>query len=212
MTLQMYRAYATQSGMIRTQTLTTPQGNTLQFEWTAEDIEEYPQVKVPLDATAPRSKIATQSVITSLAQQFPQAFQNVDGTALARMLDLPDPRGFLGSTDPDVTKAEWENGLLMQAVPVMPADFDDHAKHIAQHNRERKSPAYELANPEVRQTIDLHIQAHQTMAAEEAMQQMAQMQQMPGSEALPQANEPAGSLVPQAMTGQPGVPQEMMPQ
>ena len=211
MTLQLYRAYASNSGMVRSQTLTTPQGNTLQFEWTAEDIEEYPQVKVPLDATAPRSKIATQSVITSLAQQFPQAFQNVDGTALARMLDLPDPRGFLGSTDPDITKAEWENGLLMQEVPVMPADFDDHAKHIAQHNRERKSPAYELASPGVRQTIDIHIQAHQTMAAEEAQQQMMRMQTMPGAEALPQANEPAGSLVPQAMTGQPGVPQEMQP-
>jgi hypothetical protein len=127
------------------------------------------------------------------------------------MLDLPDPKGYLATTDPDASKAEWENGLLMQAVPVMPASFDDHAKHIAQHNKERKTPAYELATDEQRQAIDIHIQAHQTLAAEEAQQQMALMQQMPGAQALPQANEPAGSMVPEPQTGAAG-PQEMMPQ
>ena len=212
MTLQLYRAYAQQSGMVRSQTITTQQGSTVQFEWTADDIDETPQVKVPLDATAPRSKIATQSVITSLAQTFPAAFQNIDGPSLSRLLDLPDPKGFMASADPDVAKAEWENGLLMQATPVMPADFDDHAKHIAQHNRERKSPAYELATPDVRQAIDVHVQAHQKLAADEAAAQLAQQQQMPGSEMLPQANEAPGSLVPQIQNGQPGLPQEMPPQ
>lgn len=212
MTLQMYRAYAQQSGMVRSQTITTSQGSTVQFEWTSEDIDETPMVKVPLDATAPRSKIATQSVIVSLAQTFPAAFQNVDGMSLARLLDLPDPKGFLTTADPDVAKAEWENGLLMQAIPVMPADFDDHAKHIAQHNRERKSPAYELAADDVRQAIDVHVQAHQKLAADEVAAQLAAQQQMPGAEMLPQANEAPGSMVPQAQTGQPGQPQEMPPQ
>jgi hypothetical protein len=212
MTLQMYRAYAQQSGMVRSQTITTSQGSTVQFEWTSEDIDETPMVKVPLDATAPRSKIATQSVIVSLAQTFPAAFQNVDGMSLARLLDLPDPKGFLTTADPDVAKAEWENGLLMQAIPVMPADFDDHAKHIAQHNRERKSPAYELAADDVRQAIDVHVMAHQKLAADEAAAQLATQQQMPGAEMLPQANEAPGSMVPQARTGQPEQPQEMPPQ
>jgi len=212
MTLQMYRAYAQQSGMVRSQTITTSQGSTVQFEWTSEDIDETPMVKVPLDATAPRSKIATQSVIVSLAQTFPAAFQNVDDMSLARLLDLPDPKGFLTTADPDVAKAEWENGLLMQAIPVMPADFDDHAKHIAQHNRERKSPAYELAADDVRQAIDVHVQAHQKLAADEAAAQLATQQQMPGAEMLPQANEAPGSMVPQAQTGQPEQQQEMPPQ
>lgn len=203
MTLQLYRAYAEQSGMARTQTLTTPQGATVQFSWTAEDIDDNPQVKVPLDATAPRSKIATQSILTSLADRFPQAFANADPIAIARMLDLPDPKGYLSTMDPDIAKAEWENGLLMQATPVMPALFDDHAKHIAQHNKERKSPAYELATPEVRQAIDVHIDAHQTLAIEESQQQLAAMQQMPGAQALPQANEPPGSMVPAPQAGAP---------
>jgi hypothetical protein len=213
MALQLHRAYAQQSGMVQSQTLTTPQGQTLEFSWSGDDIDEFPQVKVPLDATAPRSKIATQAVITSLAQQFPQAFQNIDTVALTRMLDLPDPRGFLSNQDPDTAKAEWENGLLMQGVPVMPADFDDHARHIAQHNKERKSPAYELAEDAIRQAIDVHVQAHQKLAADEAQQQMALAQQMPGAQALPQANEAPGSMVPQPMTGNsPLAPQEMPPQ
>jgi hypothetical protein len=195
--------------MARTETLTTPEGRTLQFSWTSEDIDNFPQVKVPLDATAPRSKIATQSVITSLADRFPQAFQNIDPMALSRMLDLPDPKGFLATQDPDVAKAEWENGLLMQATPVMPAEFDDHARHIAQHNKERKTPAYEMSNAEIRQAIDLHIQAHQAMAAQEAAQQLQMQQQMPGSEMLPQANEAAGSMVPPPDTGQPALNQEI---
>ena len=203
MTLQLYRMYAEQSGMVRSQTLTTPQGATVQFSWSAEDIDPYPVVKVPLDATAPRSKIATQSILTSLADRFPQAFANLDPLAIARMLDLPDPKGYLATTDPDIAKAEWENGLLMQAVAVMPAMFDDHAKHIAQHNRERKSPAYELASDEIRQTIDVHIQAHEALAMEEAQRQLAAMQQMPGAQALPQANEPPGSMVPEPQAGQP---------
>jgi len=120
------------------------------------------------------------------------------------MLDLPDPKGYLHTMDSDVAKAEWENGLLMQATPVMPAGFDDHAKHIAQHNKERKTPAYELATPDVREAIDLHIQAHQMMAAQEAQQQMQLMQQLPGAEQLPQANEPPGSMVPAPQPGMAG--------
>lgn len=212
MTLQLYKAYAEQSGMVQTKTLTTPQGQTLSVSWSGEDIDEFPQVKVPLDATAPRSKIATQSVLVNLAQQFPTAFQNIDPLALSRMLDLPDPKAFLSSSDPDIGKAEWENGLLMQGIPVMPADFDDHARHIAQHNKERKSATYEMATPEIRQAIDTHVMAHQTLAAEEAQQQMALAQQMPGAQALPQANEAPGSMVPQPVTGNsPLAPQEMPP-
>jgi len=212
MTLKLYKAYADASGMVRKQTLTTPLGQTLQFSWSGADIDDNPHVKVPLDATAPRSKIATQATLTALADRFPQAFQNIDSLALARMLDLPDPKGYLATTEPDAAKAEWENGLLMQGIPVMPATFDDHARHIAQHNKERKTPTYELASDEVRQAIDIHIQAHETLAAEEAQRQLALMQQMPGAEQLPQANEPAGSMVPQPITGQPGPSQEMMPQ
>ncbi len=180
MTLMLYRMNAEASGMRRKATIINEHGQPLDISWGAQDIDEKPKVVVPLDATSPRSKLATQSVITALADRFPQAFQNIDPLALAKMLDLPDPKGYLAQVDPDASKAQWENGLLMQGVPVVPEDFDLHDVHINIHNRERKSPAYELADPAVKEIIDLHVMAHQrmlmgdTQAALDAQQAMMQ--------------------------------------
>jgi hypothetical protein len=104
-------------------------------------------------------------------------FQNVDPKSLSKMLDLPDPRQFLVQMDPDIAKAEWENGLLMQGIPVVPEDFDVHDAHIMEHNRERKSPAYELADPQVKQIIDMHIMAHMQFLGNETAAVMAQSDQ-----------------------------------
>lgn len=163
MTLMLYRMNADMMGSKRRMTVINEHGQPLDISWGAEDIDEKPKVVVPLDATTPRSKLATQSVLTALADRFPQAFQGIDPLALAKMLDLPDPKGYLTQIDPDAAKAQWENGLLMQGVPVVPEDFDLHDVHINVHNRERKSPAYELADPAVKEIIDLHVMAHQRM-------------------------------------------------
>jgi hypothetical protein len=163
MTLMLYRMNADMMGTKRRMTVINEHGQPLDISWGADDIDEKPKVVVPLDATTPRSKLATQSVLTALADRFPQAFQGIDPLALARMLDLPDPKGYLTQIDPDAAKAQWENGLLMQGVPVVPEDFDLHDVHINIHNRERKSPAYELADPAVKEIIDLHVMAHQRM-------------------------------------------------
>ncbi len=163
MTLMLYRMNADMMGTKRRMTVINEHGQPLDISWGADDIDEKPKVVVPLDATTPRSKLATQSVLTALADRVPQAFQGIDPLALARMLDLPDPKGYLTQIDPDAAKAQWENGLLMQGVPVVPEDFDLHDVHINIHNRERKSPAYELADPAVKEIIDLHVMAHQRM-------------------------------------------------
>jgi hypothetical protein len=125
----------------------------------------------------PRSKLATQSMITQLAQQFPLVFQNVSAKSLTRMLDLPDPKQFLSQMDPDIAKAEWENGLLMQGVPVIPEDFDVHDAHVTIHNTQRKSPAYELADPQVKQMLDMHVMAHIQYLTNETAAMMAQADQ-----------------------------------
>ena len=177
MTLALYKMNADSTGITRTTMLITENGVPLQVSWNASDIDERPVVLVPMDATMPRSKIATQSIITNLAQQFPLVFQNVDPKSLSKMLDLPDPRQFLSQLDPDVSKAEWENGLLMQGIPVVPEDFDVHDTHIMEHNRERKSPAYELADPQIKQIIDMHIMAHMQYLSNETAAVMAQSDQ-----------------------------------
>jgi hypothetical protein len=178
MTLSLYRMNAESTGINRKVMLLTEQGVPHEIQWSAKDIDEKPTVIVPLDATMPRSKLATQSMITSLAQQFPLVFQNVSAKSLTRMLDLPDPKQFLSQMDPDIAKAEWENGLLMQGVPVIPEDFDVHDAHVNIHNTQRKSPAYELADPQVKQMLDMHVMAHMQFLTNETAAMMAQSDQM----------------------------------
>jgi hypothetical protein len=177
MTLSLYRMNAESTGINRKVMLLTEQGVPHEIQWSAKDIDEKPTVIVPLDATMPRSKLATQSMITQLAQQFPLVFQNVSAKSLTRMLDLPDPKQFLSQMDPDIAKAEWENGLLMQGVPVVPEDFDVHDAHISIHNTQRKSPAYELADPQVKQMLDMHVMAHIQYLTNETAAMMAQADQ-----------------------------------
>lgn len=177
MTLSLYRMNAESTGINRKVMLLTEQGVPHEIQWSAKDIDEKPTVIVPLDATMPRSKLATQSMITQLAQQFPLVFQNVSAKSLTRMLDLPDPKQFLSQMDPDVAKAEWENGLLMQGVPVIPEDFDVHDAHVNIHNTQRKSPAYELADPQVKQMLDMHVMAHMQYLTNETAAMMAQADQ-----------------------------------
>jgi hypothetical protein len=45
------------------------------------------------------------------------------------------------------------------------------------HNNERKSPAYELADPEIKQMIDMHVMAHMQFLTNETAATMAQSDQ-----------------------------------
>ena len=93
------------------------------------------------------------------------------------MLGLPDPREFLSQLDPDSSKAEWENGLLMQGVAIIPENFDVHDIHINVHNKQRKSPSYELLDPALRQYLDLHVMAHIQLLTNETAAMQAQADQ-----------------------------------
>ena len=58
------------------------------------------------------------------------------------------------------------------------ADWHDHDVHVQAHNKLRASAAYREAQPQVREYIDLHIDAHAKLAQDEQMQQMMQQMQM----------------------------------
>lgn len=204
MTLLLYKQNASSNEITRKTIVLTEQGVPHQISWNEGDIDDRPVVIVPMDATMPRSKIATQSILTQLAQQFPTVFQAINPRQMTKMLGLPDPKQFLTQLDPDEAKAEWENGLLMQGVPVVPEDFDVHDMHIHVHNIERKSPAYELADPKIKQVIDMHIMAHMQYLTNETAATMAQAdqaamgeQQDPGTVAAIQA----GVGLPMPMSG-----------
>lgn len=107
----------------------------------------------------------------------------------ARVADLPDQDSLLESVDPDAAKAMRENhDMTIGEVPV-PAAYDNHQTHINRHNTFRKTRAYETLSPEMRQIVDTHVQAHETLAAEAMGRQVAAMNVHPALAGAPNQNE-----------------------
>lgn len=164
--------------------------------WTGQQLRGQTQARVPLDAVMPYSRAAQQAWVTQLAQTFPGVPIFQDPAMMSRLLDLPDAEGLQAALDADVAKAEFENHMISTGEVFLPETFDDHAKHIAQHNRWRKSTAYIYADPQVRQIMDQHVMAHMQLAAEEAANQAHLEATAPGASQIPQDNAPTGSGVP----------------
>lgn len=154
-----------------------PNGAPLEVTYRAQDISENPIINIPLDAVLPKSQVATQDMMLKLAQSFPMMFQSFGPSELAKILQVPDPTAFANIHDADIGLAEWENGRMISGADdreVQVTDWQDHDKHIQQHNRLRNSASYREADQAIQNYIDLHVQAH-TMVAQQQMMQKAQM-------------------------------------
>jgi hypothetical protein len=157
--------------------------------WTGKSLAGQTTVEVPMDAVMPRSRAAMLAfaermlTIGVLPKDRPDVF--------AKIADIPDQASLLEGIDPDAAKAVRENHLMSIGQTPLPASFDLHATHIARHNIFRKSARYETMDPELAELVDLHIQGHETMAAEEAGLQLAKAQLSAAMSAAPTANEAA---------------------
>lgn len=172
--------------------------------WTGQSLAGQTVVEVPMDAVMPRSRAAMLSfaermlTIGVLPKDRPDVF--------AKIADIPDQTSLLEGIDPDAAKALRENHLMSIGQTPLPASFDLHATHIARHNVFRKSARYETMDPELRELVDLHIQGHETMAAEEAGTQLAKSQVSAALSAAPTGDEAAPlpeGLVPAGGAGGP---------
>lgn len=186
--LELYEAKATER---RRASVRGEMGVPTLIAWTGKDIRGQTNVRVPLEVTQPRSKAAMQSFVKDLWDR--QII--TDPHQYARLAMLPEDE-LVEVLDADVAKAHRENARMMNGSPELVDDFDDHAKHIAEHNRHRKSDAYRFADEEIRSIFDDHQKMHEVMAAEEYGGQVRKAGEMPGLAALPQAHEPPGSMVP----------------
>lgn len=181
-------------------------------EWGAKDLCDDPIVQVPLDVVYPRNSVALMDQLVRLGGVFPQMFQNVDLGSLARLLSLPEPDSFGSLSDLAKQEAEWENQRIFAGADdteVLPQSWQDHTKHIASHNEARMSASYRTADPSVRQHMDLHIEAHTKLVADQAMQNATPA--APGVTAtVPGQPPPAGGPVPSLPGGPPmGAPPDM---
>jgi hypothetical protein len=164
--------------------------------WVGKDLQGQWRVHVPVESTSPESHAARMAQLVDMKQNFPEVFANADPGELARALDTPGSRPLLATANADARKAIRENAELLAGTVCIPALFDDHARHISEHNRERKGRGYELASDEIRKVIDDHVLAHQRLIEEEAASQAALNAVTPGLAGLPQADAPVGSEVP----------------
>jgi len=163
-------------------------------EWSARDIAQNPIVHVPIESVMPRSQAAVQQQMVTLAQTFPQMFQAMNPGQLATVLQTPDPTAFTRVANPALTQAEWENGRMVigaQDNEIEIAEWHDHDVHVQTHNALRASSAYRNASPEVREYIDLHVDAHAQIAQQQMMEQMQQQMQMAAMQQQQQQIPPA---------------------
>jgi len=94
---------------------------------------------------------------------------------------LQDPRVLLsaqksGSLDDavvdlelDSAHARRENDKMLRGEKVDVEDWHNHAVHILEHNRMRKTPSFEAAPNSVKKNAAAHVAAHQTLAAPQAV-------------------------------------------
>lgn len=157
--------------MVRSERETTVRLETgsVRRRWKGSDIRGTRNITVPLDAIIPRSRAAQQQ----FAQQALQMglLDPSDPLAMykfAKLGDMPDRRGIIEALNPDIAKAIRENEMVVLGDVPLPREFDDHEVHIKIHNDFRKSQEYELLLPEERTILDLHAQAHEQMAQEQA--------------------------------------------
>lgn len=179
----------------------TDSGVPVQRRWTGLHLRGQTRVVVPLENVLPHSRAANQAWVMDILQKAPGTIPP-NPALLARLLEMPNASDFDELVDIDVVEAERENALMASGeIPwcgdrPFPMPFDNHAVHIAEHNRMRKSPAYINADPDVRRIVDAHVKAHEMLNLVQVQGQRDTNQVLPGGGALPQADEPPGSMVP----------------
>ncbi|MEO7443584.1 MAG: hypothetical protein ABIW46_08640, partial [Acidimicrobiales bacterium] len=170
-------------------------------EWTGKDFAGQTTATVPADAVAPTSRagqlqkglLLLDKAVFGLPGDPATTRRFLDFVDMAEGADIED------SVDPDLAKAQRENYRMFLGDVMIPERWDNHAKHIDDHNnRGRKSEAYEQATDEVRETFDTHIAGHETLAAEEMGEQVAKGLVSPALMAAAQGDQPpaAGDAVP----------------
>lgn len=199
MILQLYQAKA-----LEPRRATIPGGGGLgvpvHVRWSGKDLKGQTQARVPLDATAPKSKAAQQSFADGLWDRKivtdPQMYLRLAG------VEVEDATEVL---DADVARAQRENARMSQGIVELVSAFDDHAKHIAEHNRMRKGDSYLYSSKEIQSIFDDHVQMHSTQVGAEYGAQVRKAQVDPGLAKLPQGDEPIGSVVPPDWAEQQGM-------
>jgi len=201
MVLQVYSAMVKET---RTAKIRIPGAAPETIRWTGKALQGQTHAEVDIDSVMPRSR----SSMLAFARELWDRQIVSDPLMFAKIADFPNLDEWVAGIDPDVAKARQENMMLALGEIKTPADFDDHTKHIHEHNVFRKSVRYDSLPAKLRDVIDTHIQAHATLAAESAAQQLMKAALHPELAAQPNPQEqPMPLSVQQIAMGQGPQPQ-----
>lgn len=206
MCLELYEAKA---GETREAKILTPGQAPETAEWKGSDIDGQTNAIIPIGAVLPRNQVAMQAMADHLVQMglvtgLPQYFH---------IAEFPDQAHVLDAVSPDVSRSRRENYELALGKACVPETYDDHAVHIKEHNDFRKSAKFSILQAEEPQTaalVDLHVKAHEVLAAEVAGNQVSRGMISPALATAPNADG-TSALPPGAPLPEPGVPQPTLP-
>ena len=166
--------------------------------WSGKDIAGQTTAVVPIELVAPRSAAAQ----AQMAEKMMQMGLITTIEELTRLAEAPGERQIVEAVRPDVARARRENAEMAQGVVCIPEDWDDNQVHIQEHNAFRKSARYSRLPAKSKDIFAAHVQAHETLGAEQAAKQQGAMNvggpalaatpKADGSEALPVSEEPLG--------------------
>jgi hypothetical protein len=177
------------------------------FQFSSADIVGNTDLNIQSGSAMPRSRAAKQAYIMQLGQM-----GWIPPDRALRYLDMAETGRLYEELQIDARQAQREN-VKMLAGQGMPANtWDEHQVHILEHNNERKKQKFENSPDQVKQIFELHVQMHQAMAAQNAMQVQQQQMGMPGAPpGLPPGAGPApGPPRPGAPPGKPPVTNPVM--
>lgn len=171
--------------------------------WTGKDIDGQHNARVPLEAIVPRSRAAQMELANTMLEmgviKSPVEYM--------RFAEMPNRRHLIDVLEPNIAKAAREHSAMAQGRIVLPAMFDDHTKHIVEHNNFRLTVAYERLAPEDQAKVDEHIVAHERLAGEAMGTMVSKMEANPALAEVPTANaDPVPSVLPGEEVSSPAAP------
>ena len=152
------------------------------FEFTRDDIPDNFGVRVQVGSALPFSKAARQDFVLNLWDKGLITDENgmPDPQRAMQLLEFGDWQKFLEERQLDIKGAQMEHAALKSGdearlMKVRIEVWDNHAVHISEHNRFRKSDWYRRLNPDdpLRVFFDDHVSRHVATMAQQIFNSQA---------------------------------------
>ncbi len=161
----------------------------------ASRLSERHTVHVISAAAMPKTQAARNEYLLSLWN----AQIVTDPRVMSELLELPYS-GSASETEQDVRQATNENILLAEGVPLTPNAWDNHERHVREHNAFRKTAEFATSSDHVHSVFEAHIAWHEAGEKGEAKEFATQQAELAkiGADAAPEA-----AVDPAAVAGPP---------